>query len=151
MNLLKILNEKSIKLNLEATNKLDALKELIDILEEQNIIEDKNVFLEDVLLREEIGTTGIGDGIAIPHGKSDTVLKTGIVIGRTSTGIDWQALDDEPVFMVILFAVRNDDRETVHVKLLSKVATVLGREEITEEIINAKSEKEIIDLFINNS
>lgn len=151
MNLLKILNEKSIKLNLEATNKLNALKELIDILEEQNIIEDKNVFLEDVLLREEIGTTGIGDGIAIPHGKSDTVLKTGIVIGRTSTGIDWQALDDEPVFMVILFAVRNDDRETVHVKLLSKVATVLGREEITEEIINAKSEKEIIDLFINNS
>lgn len=138
-------------MDLQGTTKIEILNELIHELKKQEIIDDEKMFLEDVLEREEIGTTGIGNGISIPHGKSDAVLKTGIVIGKTDNAIEWEALDDKPVHLIILFAVRNDDRETMHVKLLSKVATVLGDDDLTDIIINADSREKIVNTFIENS
>lgn len=151
MDLSKLLTTNSVVLDLKGTTKLEILEEMISILKTQEKIEDEGLFLKDVLEREEIGTTGIGNHISIPHGKSDTVNKTGIIIGRTDNDIEWESLDGEPVNLIILFAVRNDDRETVHVKLLSKVARVLGNDDLTEEILSARTQEKIVNIFIENS
>lgn len=150
MDLSKILSNKSINMNIKGKTKDEVLSELVDMLYEQECIHDKELFISDVYEREKLGVTGIGQGIAIPHGKSDSVVKTGIVIGRSDHEIQWESLDGEPVHMVILFAVRNDDRETMHVKLLSKIARVLGNDDLTKSIMTSETKEEILSIFINN-
>lgn len=149
MDLGKILKKENIIMDLGTTTKEETLKKLIALIKESGAIDNEDLFLQDVYEREAIGITGIGNGISIPHGKSDAVVHTALAIGKSSSPIQWETLDDEPVHLVILFAVRNDDRETVHVRLLSKVATVLGDDEACEAVMSAKSEDEIIKIFID--
>lgn len=146
----QVINCDLIDLKLDATTKLEALKKLTDLLFQNEIISDRNSFLEDVLYREEEGATGLGEGIAIPHGKSASVLKTSIVIGRTKQPIEWESLDDEPVNLIILFAVKNSDSTTTHIKLLQKVAILLADEELIRDLQQVETEEAFIRLLAKN-
>lgn len=147
MDLRKIVKKEHIIMDLKANTKDQALRQMIAVIEQTGNIDDSEQFLNDVYYRESLGITGIGNGISIPHGKSDSVKHTALVIGKSSTPIEWETLDDEPVHLVILFAVRNDDRETVHVRLLSKVATILGNDDACQEVMNTNSIEEVIRIF----
>ena len=147
MDITKVINEKTIDLNLKGKNKDEVLGELTDLLFNENIISSKEGFLKDVYLREAEGQTGLGNYIAIPHGKSDSVLKTSLAIGRTKESIEWETLDGKPVKCIILFAVRSMDKTTTHIKLLSQVGEALADDDITEKLLTKENPKEIMELF----
>lgn len=141
-----ILEESCIDLDLKSSTKKEALKELIHLLYENGKLSDEKRFLEDVYLREEEGVTGVGEGIAIPHGKSDFVIKTSIAIGRAAHDIEWETLDDKPVRCIILFAVKNKEAAN-HITLLSGVARAICREEVVQALFSMEDKKKIIELF----
>lgn len=147
MDLSTIIDESRIDLALDAANKEEALDALADMLIKSGVLSSKEGFIKDVYLREAEGQTGIGGGIAIPHGKSKSVLKTSLAIGRTKKPIAWESLDDEPIQCIILFAVRDVDSTTVHVRLLGEVAGKLADEEIVEKLLTSKKAEEIISIF----
>jgi len=147
MDLAKVIKKETIKLNMEATTKDEALKELVELLYENNRISDKEAFLKDVYYRESLGTTGIGNYIAIPHGKSKFVNKTSLALGRTKQDIEWETLDGLPVRFIILFAVTDEDKTSVHVRLLAKVASTLGDDDVCAKLLVAKTNEEILNIF----
>jgi len=147
MDLAKVIKKETIKLDMEATTKDEALIELVELLYENNKISDKEAFLKDVYYRESLGSTGIGEYIAIPHGKSKFVNKTSIAIGRTKKDIEWETLDELPVRFIILFAVTDEDKTSVHVRLLAKVASTLGNDDVCAKLLVAKTNEEILNIF----
>ncbi|NRT87375.1 PTS sugar transporter subunit IIA [Clostridium beijerinckii] len=146
-DLAKVIQKETIKLNMKATTKDEALKELTELLYDAGALSSKKEFLEDVYYRETLGSTGIGNGIAIPHGKSKFVNKTSIAFGKTNSDIKWETLDGKPVNFVILFAVTESDKNSVHVRLLSKVAAKLGDDEACEDLLKAKTPEEVYEIF----
>ncbi|MFR7765480.1 MAG: PTS sugar transporter subunit IIA, partial [Anaerococcus obesiensis] len=105
-------------------------------------------FVKDVLEREKLGVTGIGNFVAIPHGQSDYVNETTIAIGKLNKEIEWESLDNNGVRIVILFVVKNDKNfADEHLKLLSKVASNLANEDILKKLLNADSKEEIKNCF----
>lgn len=147
MDLSKVIKRETIKLDMEAATKEEVIKELTELLYKVNAISNKENFLKDVFYRESIGTTGIGNGIAIPHGKSKFVNKTSLAIGRTKSAIEWESLDEQPVYFIILFAVTEEDKNSTHIKILAKVASNLGDDDVCANLLKAKSPEEILDIF----
>ena len=106
--------------------------------------------MEDVLLREKEGITGLGQGVAIPHGKSKSVINTTIAIGKSEHDIPWETLDETPIRVVILFAVRDTDASTVHIKLLQNVARFLSDDNFINDLHNAKTKDDLLKLLKNS-
>ena len=147
MNVSDVLRADSIALHLNSDTKEGALEELTELLYESGALTDKGAFLNDVLSRESISTTGIGNGLAIPHGKSANVLETTAAIGRCDKPIEWESLDDKPVNFIVLLAVNENDRTGVHVILLSQMARKLASEETCKRLVDAKTAEEITAIF----
>lgn len=143
----EVISQDLIIEDLNVETKGEALRALVKLLDTQGYLNDPEEFLTDVLLREEEGVTGLGDGIAIPHGKSDGVKKTVIAIGKNKKGLDWGSLDDEVVEVIILFAVKKTDETTLHIKMLQKVAILLADEELLRKLRNATTNLEIYELL----
>lgn len=147
MDITKILNTNRVILNMKATNKTEAIEELTDLLQKDGAISCRETFIQDVWQRESEGSTGFENHIAIPHGKSSAVVNTTLAIGRAHHDIPWETLDGSNVRCIILFAVRLEDQNTTHIRLLSQVAGALADEEIIEQLLEESSPQKIIDLF----
>ena len=146
LSIRSVLNEQRIDLHLKGQTKDEVLDEMVDLLFKDSVLSSKEQFLKDVYYREGEGITGIGDGIAIPHGKSDSVLHTAVAIGRSDHDLEWRSIDDKPVRLIIMLAIKSVDK-TVHMKLLSNVATSLCQRDVIEQIFISEDKKEIIELF----
>lgn len=143
-----VLDPQVITIGLDAKNKHDVIVKLARILKKANYIGDVNLFVKDIYLRENEGITGIGQGIAIPHGKSNDVKRIGVAIGILKHGIKWESLDDKKVKIVILFAVnKNADAARNQLKLLSVFAGKLGNEEVVAKLKKSKSVDDVIRAF----
>lgn len=150
MELSEILNERTIKTNMNAKNKDEALNELAQLLLDNEYITDIELFMKDIYEREKIGQTGIGNYIAIPHGKSDFVKEIGVAIGINQSEIPWETLDDHGVKGIILFAVGNDNEGAQnHLKLLSLFARKLGNDEVIEKLLRSQKTEDVKEAFIN--
>lgn len=147
MDIGKVITPELISLDLQSTTKEDVIAELTDLLVAHGDVVDRQGFIDDVLLRETEGVTGLGQGIAIPHGKSQAVKNTTIAIGLSHHPIPWESLDEEPIKVIILFAVRDLDANTLHIKLLQKVAVLLSDDSFIEHLRNVKSKEELIALL----
>ena len=148
MNLRDVLDEKIIRIGMEAKDKDDALHKLAFLLYEHGYIDDVEGFVKDVYLRESQGVTGIGQGIAIPHGKSESAKNLGIAIATLQNPIEWETLDGEGVDTIFLFCVSSDSNfERNHMLLLSRVAARLADEDLLEKIRRASSPQEMIRLL----
>lgn len=132
--------------DLKATTKMEVIDELIEILVKDNKISDKEKFKEAVLKREEEFSTGIGLGIAIPHGKSNAVIEASIVFGKSSKGIDYQSMDDEPANLFFLIAVP-EESSNLHLKALSEISRKLMHTETREALMKAKDFEDFIKAF----
>jgi len=110
MEVKDIIDLKTVKTNMNVNTKEEALKELANLLLENGNISEEKGFIKDIYDREAEGQTGIGNYLAIPHGKSAYVKKIGVAIGINSTEIPWESLDDNGVKGIILFAVGNDQQ-----------------------------------------
>ncbi|MBF8807410.1 MAG: PTS sugar transporter subunit IIA [Enterococcus lacertideformus] len=144
----QIIDQKNIKTDLASATKDEVLKELATLLLQNNYITDVNGFIKDVYTREEEGQTGIGNYIAIPHGKSPYADKIGVAIGVTENEIPWESLDGKGVKGIILFAVGdNNQGAQEHLKLLSLFAKKLGNDEVIKRLIQAKDKDEVVAAF----
>lgn len=147
MDISSVLNVKNIKLNMMAKSKEEAIEELAELLVSDGAVINKDVFLKDVWLREEQGSTGFENHISIPHGKSSGVTRTALAIGRTQHQIPWETMDGSDVRCIILFAVSLVDQNATHIRLLSQVSGSLADEEIVEKLLKEDSPQKIIDLL----
>ncbi|HAC3176449.1 TPA_asm: PTS sugar transporter subunit IIA [Listeria innocua] len=150
LDISKVISPALVNLELQATTKLEVIEELTDLLVETGAVVDKKAFIADVLYREEEGKTGLGEGVAIPHGKSASVINTSIAVGRTKKSVEWESLDDKPVNIIILFAVKNSDATTTHIKLLQKVAILLADDEVISQFQTVPTKEAFIKLLAKN-
>ncbi len=142
-----MLNVKNIKLNMTARTKEEVIEELTDLLIQDGAVTNKEDFIRDVWLREELGSTGFENHIAIPHGKSSGVSRTALAIGRTQHAIPWETMDGSDVRCVILFAVCLVDQNATHIRLLAQVSGSLADEDIIAKLLVESDPYKIIALF----
>jgi len=141
-----VLNVKHINLNLKASDKVSAIKELIDILYANGRISSKTELYKAIMEREAQATTGIGMGIAIPHCKSLAVKKPSIAFGRSERGVDFQSLDGELAYLFFLIAVPEDAADE-HLRLLSQLSRKLVHQEVRQKLMEASSEEEVLKIL----
>ena len=147
MGISTVLNVKNIKLNMTARTKEEVIEELTDLLIQDGAVTNKEDFIRDVWLREELGSTGFENHIAIPHGKSSGVSRTALAIGRTQHAIPWETMDGSDVRCVILFAVCLVDQNATHIRLLAQVSGSLADEDIIAKLLVESDPHKIIALF----
>ncbi len=147
MDISDVLKVKNIELNMNAKSKEQAIEELTELLVRDGAVINKEAFLKDVWIREEQGSTGFENHIAIPHGKSSGVAHTALAIGRARHEIPWETMDGSDVRCIILFAVRLVDQDTNHIRLLSQVSGSLADEEIIDKLLKENDPEKIIALF----
>lgn len=142
-----LINEQLIIIDLEVTDKLDAITKLAEIAYQNGKLNNKEEYIKSVLEREASFSTGVGNGIAIPHGKSSGVKEAMIVFARTKNKLEWQSLDDLPVNMIFLLGVPAENVDNVHLKILSLLSRKLMDEEFVEKINSSTDKVEIFELL----
>ncbi|MGL4897295.1 MAG: PTS fructose transporter subunit IIABC, partial [Cetobacterium sp.] len=140
-----MLEKKYIKLKLTGKTKDEILQELVDILDDGGALENKDEFLKVVKAREATSSTGLEEGIAIPHGKTKAVKKPAVAFGR-SEGVDFNSLDGEPSKLFFMIAAPEDATDS-HIETLSKLTNKLLDDEVREKLENAKTEDEILNIL----
>ena len=143
MKITDLLDEKSIKLNASAHNKQDVLDQVINLIDKTGNITDKEKFKEIVMKREEQGTTGIGEEIAIPHGKTNVVKKASLSAMVIPDGVDFDSLDNKKVKLIFLIAAP-ETNNNIHLDVLSRLSTLLMDEEFREKLKLSKTPDEFI-------
>lgn len=136
-----------INMNLAGSTQKEIMESLADLAFNINIINDKSELVKDYLEREEESTTGFGNGVAIPHARSNNIKSATILFGRSSSDIEWDSLDGKPVNTFISLLVP-DDQADEHLKLLAKLSRKLVHKDFVEILKNG-SENEVFDA-INN-
>lgn len=147
MDIATVLNVKNIKLKMTARTKEEVIEELTELLVQDGAVTNKEDFIRDVWLREEQGSTGFENHIAIPHGKSSGVARTVLAIGRTQHEIPWETMDGSDVRCIILFAVCLVDQNATHIRLLAQVSGSLADEDIIAKLLVESDPHKIIALF----
>ncbi len=143
MNLSDILSLESIIVDLKGESKEEIITELVNSLVVGDAITDRDQVLQAVLDREKIMSTGIGDGIAIPHGKSAAATELVAAMGTQRWGMDFDALDGEPAYVFFLL-VSPANVSGPHIKALARISRLLKNEEFKKKLIDANSAEEII-------
>ena len=143
MTLLDILSPDSTIVDLKGDTKEEIIAELVASLSASEAISDQDKVLQAVLEREKIMRTGIGDGIAIPHGKSDSVVELVAALGTQRRGVDFEALDGEPAYVFFLL-VSPANVSGPHIKALARISRLLKNDDFKKKLITASSPEEII-------
>lgn len=138
MRLAELLSPKQIKVPLQNRQKIEVIEELIDVLVAARQITDKTKALNAVLEREKIMTTGVGDGVAIPHGRIDKLTKVVASLGISGHDIDFDAIDGKPVRIVFLILAPSNEIGP-HLKALSRVSRLLSKDSLREKLLGAKT------------
>ena len=145
MRITDLLDKQSISLNGAPKDKKEALDQVVDLMAKSGKINDVEAYRQRVYAREEESTTGIGEGIAIPHGKGDAVTKPGLAAMVVKDGVDFDSLDGEPVHLIFLIAAPNTE-DNIHLDVLSKLSVLLMDEQFTADLLNAKSVDEFLEI-----
>lgn len=146
MNIISLLNEETVLPDLEVSNKKEALDELVasfsDRVDEQEI----EAIRKAVFDREDIMSTGVGKGLAIPHGKADGIKDNYAAFALLQNAIDYEAIDGEPVNMIFLL-VGPQSSNRFHIKMLSRISRLMNNNSFREKLTDSSSVREIIEIF----
>ncbi len=142
----EILPESQISLNLESRTKEESLKEIVALMESSPHILDKDDLLENLMERERLETTGIGDGIALPHARTDSVDQLVIGFGRSEEGIEYDSLDGKLVHILFFIAAPKTSSTKV-LKVLAKISRLLNKENFRKALLAANTKQEIQELL----
>ena len=146
MNLLQILSPSCIRVPLTATDKRGVIDELVDLLAEHEQIPDPAALRDAVWVREQTRTTGIGHGLAIPHGKCAGMPRLAMAIGKPAEPIDFEAIDAQPVKLVVLLA-SPPDHYSEHIQALARISRLISMEDFRKRIYAADTAEEIYKLL----
>lgn len=145
MRIVDLLSKESIALNAAPKSKPEAIDLLIELQVKGGNIADKEAYKAGILAREEKGSTAVGEGIAIPHAKSEAVKAPSLAAMTVPEGVDYEALDDEPSNLLFMIAAPNDG--DVHLEVLSRLMTILMDEDFREKLLNAKDKEEFLKII----
>ena len=146
MKISELLTEDVIKIDLESEGKEEVFEELIDLLVRNHRITDREAARKAILGREKKQSTGIGRGVAIPHGKSASITELTAALGVSRRGIEYDSLDGEPVYIVFLL-LAEDNNPGPHVETLAQIATLFKIPGFIERLIAAGTPREVYDLI----
>lgn len=149
MKLSDILNQNHVIPDLKAKDKKGVLAELVDVIVSSDPTLDKNSLVKVLLERERLGSTGIGDGVAIPHGKFQGLKHPIISFGRSRKGLDFDAMDGEAVFLFFLL-VAPEDSASIHLKALAKIAKIIKSRSFRNVLMQVPTREEIYQTIIQN-
>lgn len=145
MRIVDLLCKESISLNTSPKNKSEAIDMLVDLQMKGGKIADKEAYKKGILAREEMSSTAVGDGIAIPHAKSTAVKEPSLAAMTVPGGVDYEALDDEPSNLLFMIAAPNNG--DVHLEVLSRLMTLLMDEDFRGKLLAAKSKEEFLTII----
>lgn len=145
MRITDLLDKRSISLDASPASKQEALDQAVALMVKSGKIRDEEAYRKQVYLREEESTTGIGEGIAIPHGKCDAVAAPGLAAMVVKDGVDFDSLDGEPVHLIFLIAAP-DTEDNIHVDVLSKLSVLMMDETFVEKLKQAKNVEEFLQI-----
>jgi len=146
MKISDILEEKLVVTGLAGNTKEDIIGSLVDLVGQSPKVLDKEKVLTAIIEREKIMSTGVGNGFAIPHGKTDGVSDVVAAFGVTAQPIDFQSLDEKPVRLVFLLVGR-DNMVGPHIKLLSRISRLMSKEEFRARLLTIGTAREVIETF----
>lgn len=149
MKLSDILEEDNIIPDLKAKDKKGVLEELAEAVSSHQPSFDKNSLVKVLLERERLGSTGIGDGVAIPHGKFPGVTQPIISFGRSRKGLDFDSMDGEPAFLFFLL-VAPENSASIHLKALARIAKILKNSAFRKLLMEAPSRDDLYKTIIQN-
>ncbi|SJZ35996.1 PTS system, fructose-specific IIA component [Pilibacter termitis] len=144
---MKIIEENLVDFAITANTKEEVVKQLAKKMADEGRLYCRCGYIESVLERENLTSTGIGFGIAIPHGKSEHVKEVSIAFGRLSSPMDWQSLDNQPVEMIILLAVPEKNQGDQHLRMLAGLSRKLIHEEFRKKLQFSTDKEEIVQLL----
>jgi PTS system fructose-specific IIC component len=149
MKITELLTKKTILLNIEGNQKESTIDQLVEILYIAGKISNKEEYKAAILKREDQSTTGIGEGIAIPHAKVAAVKEAAIAFGKSSAGVDYQSLDGQPAHLFFMIAAPEGANNT-HLEALARLSGMLMNEEVRKELLNAATADEVLNIIDNH-
>lgn len=138
-----------IDINLKGNTKSEIIDEMIDILYKAGKLNDREEYKKEILKREQQGSTGMEEGIAIPHAKTNAVKNSTVAIGISKKGVDYESLDGELSHLFFMIAASDTSADS-HIEILSKITTLLLEDEIREGILHANSKEQLLNILIDN-
>ncbi|MGM0502717.1 MAG: PTS sugar transporter subunit IIA [Bacillota bacterium] len=144
MKISSALTKELIELDLKGENREEVLKEMVELMKEEDRITSKSEFYQTLLEREQEGTTGLGRGVAIPHGKSEVVNELALVFGRSEQGIEFNSRDGKPVHLFFMVADYKG-HSPEYLKLVSQLTKNVRQDEFRESLLEAETKEEVIE------
>lgn len=136
----------TINLEIKAKSKDEVINEMIEMLESDHVLNDREMYKKAIYIREKMSTTGIGFGIAIPHAKTSAVNKPRVAFGLSKEGVDYESEDGEKVNLIFMIAVSDTDNN-LHVQTLAKLSRKLINPIFRNNLMQCKSKKEVLELL----
>lgn len=143
MSLLKFFDKKMIDINLGSSSMKEAISRLLDLIAQRKKIVDKEKVLEELFNREEKGTTGIGEGVALPHVRTSNIGEVAIAFGLSREGVDFNALDGKPAHLIFLLLGPESDNED-YLRIIAEITRLVCEETRRETLLKAMDAKEVI-------
>ena len=145
----ELLTDQLINLSLTSKDKEGVLEELADMVHRAKKVSDRDAFLRSLRKRENLESTGIGKGLAIPHARTDTVDGVVMAFARSEHGVDFQSLDNKPAHLIFLIA--SPEREkSVYIKVLARTSRLLRKDRFRQQLMEVSTPKEVIQLIAKN-
>jgi PTS system nitrogen regulatory IIA component len=148
MEVNEFINQNLIKMNLKSEDKDSVIKEMIEIMEKNKIITDKEEVIKKAMEREAKGTTGVGKGVAIPHVKSNAVKRPAVAFGRSDKGIDYGSMDEKPSHLFFLITVPEESHDE-HLKLLAQLSRNLVHDDFRDSLLEAETAEKVMEILEN--
>lgn len=146
MRITELLTKETINLSINSTTKTDAIEELVSVLDNAGKLNDRSEYKKAIIKREEQSTTGIGEGIAIPHAKTNAVKHAAIAFGRSTAGVNYESLDGQPSHLFFMIAATEGANNT-HLEALSRLSTILLKDEVRKQLLEANSADEVLTII----
>ena len=146
MKITEVLEEQLVQTNLAGTTKEEVINAMVDLVAKSSKVLDTEKVRQAIFEREKIMSTGVGNGFAIPHGKTDAVSDIIAAFATTAQPIDYQSLDEKPVRLVFLLIGR-DNMVGPHIKLLSRISRLMGKEDFRNRLLELKTPQEVLESF----
>lgn len=146
MKLSKFCEEHLIKFDIEAKSKNEVIEELVELAAQSKLVKDKDQLLKDIITRENLVTTGVGYGVAFPHAKTKATRGIVIAFGRSDEGIDFEAMDKQPVNLFFLIAAP-EDAIGAHLKVMAHLSYLMKSEKNREKLMQVKSPGELLQIL----
>lgn len=146
-DLTKYINRELFIPNLAATKKDEALEELAELFQKTRMVRNKELFLEMLHRRETLGSTGIGKGVAVPHGRTTAVMDVSIAFGRSEEGIEFEAVDNKPVHLIFLVVAPPHDENNMYLPVLGKLVEVVNDKSTRKQLMRVETYEDFLNVF----